>query len=136
MQNLFTPDEVIELRKNPYTLSVSSKTIRFTLSFKQKFLELYSQGKGARQIFVVLGYDPNIIKQNRIDSIARHIKAESTSKYGLHEGSAARNNRKFDLQNQTLNDKQTIACLKQEVILLRQELELLKKIIDAETRKS
>ena len=36
-KKLFTPAEVEILSSNPYTLSVTSKTIRFTLAFKQAF---------------------------------------------------------------------------------------------------
>lgn len=135
MQRLFTSEEIIILRNNPFTLNVTPRTINFTLTFKQKFLELYNKGLGAKQIIKELGYDPTILGQGRIDAISRHIKLEAKSKYGLHEGSKARGSRANDLQNKVLNEKQTIDCLKQEVILLRQELDLLKKIINAETRK-
>lgn len=135
MQRLFTDEEIIMLKNNPYTFNVTHRSISFTLSFKKQFMELYNKGKGAKQIIKELGYDPNIFGKGRIDAIARHIKLEAKSKYGLHEGSIVRSSRIGDLQNKVLSDQQTINCLKQEVLLLRQELDLLKKIIDAETKK-
>lgn len=33
----FTPEEVLALRENPYTLKVTDKTIAFTRAFKEQF---------------------------------------------------------------------------------------------------
>ena len=48
----FTPEEIVLLRNNPYTLKVTERTIRFTLPFKQYMLEGLQHGKSPATIVV------------------------------------------------------------------------------------
>ena len=82
----FTPEEIVLLRNNPYTLKVTERTIRFTLPFKQYMLEGLQHGKSPATIVQELGYDPTIFGQSRLSGIAYHIIEDANSPIGLHEG--------------------------------------------------
>lgn len=64
--NGFTPEEQIELLKNPYTRTVSEWMIKFTDEFNELFIKRHSQGVGPSAIFRDCGYDLNILGSKRI----------------------------------------------------------------------
>lgn len=129
--NYFSKSDVVILSKNPYTYSVSEKTIRYTLAFKEAFWELYRAGKAPRNIFIELGYDPNIIGQKRIEGVTKTLK-----QYVSH-GEAFRQGRQRSLYKPpkdtdygTMPPLRAIATMQNELTYLRQEIEFLKKIIE------
>lgn len=73
----FTSDEVLALRANPYTLTVTEKTISFTREFKERMWEGMQSGQPKRALVIELGYDPDILGPSRIEGIAYHIKKRS-----------------------------------------------------------
>ncbi len=62
----FTQEQVEQLAANPFTLSVTVHRISFTLEFKNLFLSRYENGESVKDIFVALGYDPDVIGYNRL----------------------------------------------------------------------
>ena len=131
MQKIFTPEEILTLRDNPYTLRVSQKTISFTLAFKEAFWNGYQEGRSPIQLIRELGYDPDILGQTRIDGIGKNLKNEAGSKLGLHQGPAPRSRRQLNEDDlNALSQRQAMKQMQRELIYLRQELEFIKKIIN------
>ena len=73
---VFSPEEVVSLRNNPYTLKATEKTITFTLKFKEVMLDGLQRGKSPESIMRELGYDPAVIGDSRVKGIAYHITKE------------------------------------------------------------
>lgn len=82
----FTPEEIVSLRNNQYTLKVTERTITFTLQFKKEMLAGLQKGKSAKIIMKELGYDPDVLGESRISGLAYHLIKEAESPEGLHEG--------------------------------------------------
>jgi len=129
-QPRFSEDEVHMLEMNPYTLSITNNRISVTLAAKKRILELYSEGKTRREIMADLGYDPDLLGEERVKSIIRSTRREAESEKGLHEGykrTAKRHLEKEEIE-QLDESPSSYAKLKNEVIYLREEVEFLKKI--------
>lgn len=82
----FTEEEILELKSNKYTHTVSASTISFTAEFKEKFWAMYKTGYKPKQILGQLGYNPDILGHNRIGGIRAHIREQALSAEGFHEG--------------------------------------------------
>lgn len=57
----FTPEEIKNLKANPYTLRVTEDTISYTLAFKEAFWELSVQGYTGTAAFRKLGYNTEVL---------------------------------------------------------------------------
>lgn len=120
VRKLFTSEEIKTLRNNPYTSRVSSKSIRFTLAFKEAFWSGYQAGRAPSQLIRELGYDPEMLGPIRIDGIVKHIKAEANSESGLHESYALRPRR--HIQESDIDASaphQAMKRMQNEIIYLR-----------------
>lgn len=82
----YTETEIEHLKRNKYTYNVTKHKLYFTVSFKEKFWELYNSGLQPRQILRKLGYDTNLFSQEQIDSIAKSIKTRAKSGHPFFEG--------------------------------------------------
>ncbi len=126
----FTDEQMQLLRQNPYTHSVTKTRLTFTKEFKEIFHAQYQAGNLPRQILIDHGYNPEILGDRRIWSIAGHIQ-EQFKKYGeFHEGRAPHRLLKPGTltSNKHTSEKDEIKQLTQEVDYLKQELAFLKKI--------
>ena len=124
----FTPDQKAALAANPYTLSVNDYQIRFTVPFKEFLLrEREAHGTPWKEIFRKAGYDPDVLGEGRIDRIIGRIRKEEASERGLHETSARNKFEDKDLEKQRL--RTAVRDLQEEVILLNQKVEFLKKTL-------
>lgn len=127
---LLTKREMNILRKNPYTYSVSENTLRFTKAFKEEFWARYQMGDKPKKILRDLGYDPDMLGQNRVVSIYIQVKSEAESPQGFRDFSCKKSTflKSKDEKNKGVSDNQAIRRLQNEVTYLRQEMEFLKKI--------
>ena len=83
MRTLFTQEEIALLEKNNYTHLVSKSMIKFTDDFKDDFWRLYLTDLPVKEIFRMLGYDPEVIGTKRIDGFVYNLrKARLTEKPG------------------------------------------------------
>ena len=129
--NYFSKSDVSILSKNPYTYSVSEKTIRYTLAFKEAFWEQYKAGKAPRNIFIELGYDPNILGQKRIEGLTKTLKQSVSCGEALRQGrQRSLNKPPKDTDYAAMPPLRAIAAMQHELTYLRQEIEFLKKIIE------
>ena len=126
----FTPEEIAILRANPYTLRASASGMSITMEAKVRVVELYETGMSSRQIVEALGYDCEILGAQRMKNIVRNTRKEAASPRGLHEGytraPTARMNKEEIEQLDASAESYT--RLKNEVIYLREEVKLLKKL--------
>ena len=130
MPKLFTPEEVKNLSNNPYTYRVSHQTIRFTLAFKEAFWYGYQEGRTPTQLLRELGYDPDVLGEARVAGIARHIRDQVNSEYGLRQSPVPRSRQTLqEADMKVLSQSQAMKAMQREIIYLRQELEFIKKII-------
>ena len=126
----FTMDEIKILKQNPYTKNVTGNYIRFTVEFKEKFLEMRKEGMLPRNIVKQLGYDINILGEARINGISQHIKEQARSADGLRE------NRIYNFCNKNNNTPSKVLIhLESEVEYLKSEIEYIKKIIQIDRGK-
>lgn len=126
----FTMDEIKILKQNSYTKNVTGNYIRFTVEFKEKFLEMRKEGMLPRNIIKQLGYDINILGEARINGISQHIKEQARSADGLRE------NRIYNFSNKNNNTPSKVLIhLESEVEYLKSEIEYIKKIIQIDRGK-
>lgn len=69
----FRPEEVGELRANPYTEKVSEEQIFFTLAFKEAFWRLSVEGCTENMAFRKLGYNSKVLGFERVHNITKRI---------------------------------------------------------------
>ncbi len=129
----FTDEEVKILEKNKYTAFVSNSSIRFTLEFKEMFMERKQEGVPARRIFLEAGYDAGILGTSRIKNLSKRIPKEASAPCGLHEGYHTRRKRPEDADYSRMQPEEAMAAMQREVLYLRQELEFIKKIIKTDS---
>lgn len=129
----FTDEEVEILRNNRYTAYVSNCSIRFTLEFKEMFMERKGEGIPVRRIFQEAGYDVNILGTSRIKNLSKRIPKEAYSFCGLHEGYHTHKKHPEDADYSRMLPEEAMAAMQHEVVYLRQELDFIKKIIKTDS---
>ena len=124
-RNPFTPEQQEILAANPFTVSVTEYTIRFTLAFKRFVLaERERYGTSRKDIFLKAGYDPEILGKDRINRFVDNLLKEAASEQGLRE-TAPRKLTEKDLEQE--NMRKAIRQLQDEVVRLNQTVAFLKK---------
>lgn len=129
----FTNEEVKILKENKYTSFVSNSSIRFTLEFKEMFMERKREGIPARRIFKEAGYDVDILGTYRIKNFAKRIPREASAPCGLHEGYHVHKKHPEDADYSRIPPEEAMATMQREVVYLRQELDFIKKIIKTDS---
>jgi hypothetical protein len=127
----FTDDQVIELSKNPNVKHVSNKSITYQKSFKETYLEAYSQGKTSRAIFIEAGFDPEVLGNSRILSSGKLWRAQSKRLEGVKDtrkGGSGRP-RTRDLTKDEIIERQKV-----EIEYLKQERDFLLELERLERR--
>lgn len=128
-RNKFTKREIQLIKNNPYTYKVTESQIFYTKEFKEEFWKRYQAGESPRSIVEVLGYDPDIIGQYRINGLQINIQKQAKRPGGFTEGKGRRKGRKIELYDvETHPSDETIIKMQHELLYLRQEVEFLKKI--------
>lgn len=124
----FTNEEMLMLRQNPYTYSVTPFQLNLTKEFKEIFFSEYQKGELPRKILENRGYDPAVLGTRRIWSISVHIR-EQYKKYGcFYEGTHGRKRPQEQPGDTPTTEKEELKQLRHEVDYLKQEVEFLKKI--------
>ena len=101
-KNLFTEEQLKELKNNPFTLSANESQIRFTVEFKKYLLEEREKnGTPWKEVFRKAGYDPDVLGKARRDAIIQTIRKEAASPKGLHETTSLKAYTKGDERKQT-----------------------------------
>ena len=126
VKKLFTKQEVIELRDNPYVASISEGTITFTDDFKRIFYEQKQAGVKIRDIFEKHGISPDVLGEGRISSFSWRVNKMAKRTNGFTDMRC--NNKRQSRKNtpETLEDR--VRLLEGELEYTKQVVEFLKKI--------
>lgn len=131
----YTAKEMKLLKANPYTFKVTKNKLYFTVEFKEAFWTAYQAGMAPRKIPEDLGYDLEMFGQKQIDSIVQRIKHQAQDGRGFRQGENRTRRKKDNLsipEGTSIESKETLTSILNEVKYLRQEVEFLKKIVRAE----
>ena len=131
MKKLFTQEEIALLEKNNYTHLVSESMLKFTEDFKDDFWRLYLTNLPVKEIFRMLGYDPEVVGNKRIDGFVYNLrKSRLTDEQRI--GSISRTSKvrrpPADVNYSEMKSKDAIKAMEIELTYLRQEVDFLKKL--------
>lgn len=70
----FTKEQLTVLSQSPHVVSVTKKTVSYTLVFKEAFWRRYMQGVMPAKIFREFGLDPDILGENRIWGLVTSLR--------------------------------------------------------------
>ena len=127
----YTIKEMKLLKANPYTFKVTENKLYFTIEFKETFWTAYQAGIAPRKILTDLEYDVTMFGQKQIDSIVQGIKYQAESGTGFQQGENRTRRKKEELyipKDTSLESKEALTSILNEVKYLRQEVEFLKKL--------
>lgn len=125
----FTPEQIEILSSNPFTSKVDFHHIWFTLEFQNLFLTRYENGETSSEIFADLGYDIDILGENRIYSYPRRLFRRIQNGLGLCETPGpVKVKPPENTDYNTMPAQQSVASMQRELKYLRQQVEFLKKI--------
>lgn len=129
----FSPEEVEELRANPYTERVSEEQISFTLAFKEAFWRLSVEGCTGNMAFRKLGYDPEVLGFERVHNITKRIRHAAKTPEGIQGVSKSRMRiSKEHFSNadlEKMSRRESEQRLQREIVYLQQQMAFLKKLM-------
>ena len=128
-------DEIIELRKNPYTSHVTEYHICYTEKFREEFWRRLQTGKTPRMVFIELGYSPEILGPKRIERYAYRIRRTMGGEEPLPKTNRPAKRSCGDTNYSSLPQNKAISAMQHELTYLRQEVEFLKKLSVLENEK-
>lgn len=126
----YTAKEMKLLQANPNTFKVTKNKLYFTIEFKEAFWTAYQAGMAPRKILEDLGYNLEIFGQKQIDSMVQSIKHQAQSG-GFRQGENRTRRKKDELPvsgGASIESKEALTGILNEVRYLRQEVEFLKKL--------
>lgn len=126
VKKLFTKEEILELRDNPYVASISEETITFTDEFKRIFYEQKQSGVKIRDIFNNHGISPDVIGEGRISSFSWRINKMARRTNGFTDLRCNNKRQSRSGTPETLEDR--VRQLEGELEYTKQIVEFLKKI--------
>jgi len=120
-QRPLTKEQREMLSRSPHVIKMTDVYVFFSSSFINKFCVDYHAGKTADSIFLEAGIDPKILGKTRVDSLRRHYYKNWLPK---HMDEPARKT--------VTAEEASNAKMRHEIEYLRQEVNALKKIIQAD----
>lgn len=120
----FTQDELNELRKNPYVVKASMKSIKFPNDFKNFFWNKFIDRQSPRDVFIETGFNLDIINNERIYGFTNNMKRQAIRSEGFTSQRALNSWRPANVAR-SIEDKVRLQEL--EIKKLNQKLEFLKK---------
>ncbi|MGN8842488.1 IS3 family transposase [Niallia sp. HCP3S3_B10] len=129
----FTAKEIKTLQKNPNVQRISERSITYTDSFKNKFMDEYLAGKLPRQIFGENGFDIEVIGLKRIEQSAHRWK-KAYIKNGLIGLTDTRRSNSGRPLKRELTPAEVIERQEAKIKLLEGQVDLLKKLEATERR--
>lgn len=129
----FSSKEIKALQKNPNVQRVSERSITYTDTFKNKFIDEYLAGKLPRQIFIENGFDEEVIGMKRIEQSAYRWK-KAYEKNGLIGLTDTRKTGSGRPLKRELTQSEVIERQEARIKILEGQVELLKKLEATERR--
>ena len=106
----------------------------FTAEFKQAFWDLYRSGTSAVLTMRQLGYDTDLLGKERICGIRSAVQRQAVSPEGFRTGYKPYRKRRRPEATEELPPDQTLKRMQGEITYLRQEMEFLKNLINADNK--
>ena len=131
MKKLFTPEEIAAFDANPYTAKVSETQIKFTDDFRDDFWRLYLTEMPIKEIFIDLGYDPDVLGTKRIDGFVYNLRKRfltNEQRANAQSRSCTTKRPPANLNYSEMKSNDAIRAMQTELQYLRQEVEFLKKL--------
>jgi len=129
-KNIFSPKEVKELSENSYVKQVTTRSLTMLPEFKKLAFEEMIKGKSIRQVFEMVGINPDFIGEIRMNGYRDRIWREADRENGFEDG--RKNNHRHDAESENAKLKRKISQLEHRVAYLQQENEFIKKIQQVE----
>lgn len=129
----FTTKEIKTLQKNPNVQRISERSITYTDTFKNKFMDEYLAGKLPRKIFSENGFDIEVIGLKRIEQSAHRWK-KAYIKNGLIGLTDTRKTNSGRPLKRELTPAEVIERQEARIKLLEGQVDLLKKLEATERR--
>ena len=123
--NYFTDEQVEQLRKNPYVVSMTNKYINYSEEFKELFLIDYQNGMTPTLIFQKYGFDQKVLGNCRIYGFVKRMKKQNERVDGFKDTRKSKSGRP---QTKDLTPEEEIARLKLKNKILKQENDFLKRV--------
>lgn len=128
-RNYLSEEEIIELKKNKYVKTISSKNISYTDEFKILFIEESNKGKGPTRIFIENGFNPYVLGHYRIKNFSNRMKNKEKNNELLTDNRGKKaTGRPKRIKKIILSKDEEIEALKHENSMLKAENDLLKKM--------
>lgn len=131
MKKLFTTEEMAKFEANPYTAKVTETQIKFTDDFRDDFWRLYLTDMLIKDIFVTLGYDPEVLGTKRIDGFVYNLRKRfltDDQRINSQSRSSTTKRPPSDIDYSEMKSSEAIRALQAELQYLRQEIDFLKKL--------
>lgn len=131
MKRIFTPEEIAAFESNQYTAKVTETQIKFTNDFRDDFWRLYLTGMPVKDIFITLGYNPDILGTKRTDGFVYNLRKRFlTDEQRINSQSRASTTRRppADINYAEMKSNEAIKAMQTELQYLRQEVDFLKKL--------
>jgi len=132
-KQLFSPEQIEQLQKNPHVVKVSERTITYADAFKSQFIDEYLTGKTPRQIFEAYGFDIEVLGMKRVEQASsRWRKAyEENGLIGLTDTRKLSSGRPLQRE---LTMTEMLERQAARIELLEGQVEMLKKLEATERR--
>lgn len=131
-KNPFTEDQILVLQQNKFTHFVTPHHIKFTLDFKQFFIEQVEQGKTTPTILKEAGYDLTYFSRGTMDGIRKRILHEAKSETGLKAPKGlSTEERILAFEKKDLSKQKAEASIREmqeRIVQLEKQVAFLKKI--------
>lgn len=124
-KHVFTDEQIEELKRNPYVISVTPKYVNYSEKFKELFLEDYSNGMPPIDIFRKYGLDPDLLGEQRRHNFVKRIKRQSQRLDGFKDMRKVNSGRP---RTKDLTSEERIQQLNHKINILEQENDFLKRV--------
>lgn len=132
-KQLFSPEQIEQLQKNPHVLKVSTRTITYADAFKSKFIDEYLAGKTPRKIFEEAGFEIEMLGMKRVEQASSRWR-KSYEKNGLIGLTDTRKTSSGRPLKRELTMAEILERQAARIELLEGQVEMLKKLEVTERR--
>ena len=129
--NPLSKREAEQLRRNPYVVSVTAATVRFTEEFKKLAYEAKTRGVPVAETMRRCGINPKVLGESRVDGFSYTLSKKAKQENGFADGRCENYRRPPKTGEETVD--QRLRQLENELAYTRQQVEFLKKLQAANT---
>ena len=124
--NPLSKREVEQLRKNPYVVSASANTVRFTEEFKKLAYDNKCKGISVAETMRRSGIEPDVLGESRVSGFSCQLNKKAKLGSGFSDQRKENYRRPPKTGSETM--EQRVRQLENELAYTRQEVEFLKKL--------